>query len=181
MMNTLYLKSLPGLLGLLFLAGTASAAQPGSSYPGMNFSDKPHAPVEVDYQFQSIPTAGQSLVIELQFRASGGAQLLDTNYDSESGLTISKRGEAWMAADEGGDSQLSQTITVIPAANGLYHLSVFANVCVHGRALRRVVSIPVQVGRKSNNSVVAEMPKPEVDINGAPIKTMPARVSVTRK
>lgn len=180
MMNTLYLKSLPGLLGLLFLAGTASAAQPGSSYPGMNLSDKPHAPVEVDYQFQSIPTAGQSLVIELQFRASGGAQLLDTNYDSESGLTISRRGEAWMAVDEGGDSQLSQTVTVIPAANGLYHLSVFANVWVHGKELRRVVSIPVQVGLKPNNPVAAEKPRVTTDINDEPIKSLPARVSITR-
>ena len=179
-MNTQYLKAFYGLLGLLFVTGAVSAAQPGPSFPVIKFSEKPHAPVEVDYQFQSIPKAGQPLVIEMQYRTSGGAQLLDTSYDSELGLTISNRGDARMAAEDGGDSQLSQTITVIPAANGLYHLTVFANVWVHGQALRRVVSIPVQVGLKSSNPVVAEKPKLAADVNGVPIESMPATVSIKR-
>lgn len=179
-MNVRYLKFLYSMLGLLFLAGTASAAQPRSNHAGIDLSDKPHAPVEVDYQFQSTPKAGQSLVIEMQYRTSGGAQLLDTSYDSELGLAISNRGEARMAAEDGGDSQLSQTITVIPAANGLYHLTVFANVWVHGQALRRVVSIPIQVGLKSNNPVAAEKPALAADVNNVPIKSMPATVSIKR-
>jgi len=180
-MNARYLSLFSGLTGVLFLVGSLFAAQPESGSGGVNFSDKPHAPVDVVHHLQSSPAAGQSLDIELQFRTSGSThQLLEPDYRSEPGLTISGRGEARMVEDDAGDNYLSQTITVIPATNGLYHLTVYANIRVNGQPLSRVVSVPLQVGSKSDSPVVLEKPAHEMDINGVPIKSMPAKTTISQ-
>jgi len=183
------LKSIPGWLGLLLLAGTVMAAQPQSSAidaaqeetPIIRFSDKPHAPVDVAYQFQSVPEVGQPLVIELQFRSPGTTRVQDMSYRSESQLIVSDRGAASLVPNSGAENIVSQTITTIPKANGLYHLSVYASVRVDGRLLHRIVSIPVQVGSVSENPVVAEKPSGPKDVDGVPINSLPVRTTITQR
>ena len=188
-MNTSYLSSLSGLLGTLFLTGTLFAAQPQSHAVGtehdetsdINFADKPHAPIDVIYQFQNTPEVGQPLVIELQFIVSGETRVMDTDYRGESQLVISSREDAEIVSGAGVESIVSQTITTTPQANGLYHLSAFASVWVNGRALRRVVSIPVQVGPKSDTPVVADKLSGPKDVDGVRIRALPVETTITQK
>lgn len=186
-MHARYLGSMSGLLGLLLLAGPLSAAQPGSSTehhtdtaPGSaRLQVKPQAPVDVEYQIQSTPEAGQPLVIDLQFTTFGNGQAMDANFRSESGLDISDRGSLRRIIAEEGTISSSQSLTVIPRNNGLFHLTVFANVLVEGRLQSRVVAIPIQVGAKSANPDVATKKIAEVDINDNPIKSLPAKTTIT--
>jgi hypothetical protein len=76
---------------------------------------------------------------------------------------------------------VSQTITTIPQANGLYHLSVFASVWVNDRLVHRVVAIPVQVGPKSDSLIVADKLTRIEDIDGVPIKALSVRTTITQK
>lgn len=182
-MKTRYFKSVLGLVGTLFVTGVVLAAQPQSIAAAgeINFSDKPHAPVDVSYRFQSTPEVGQPLVIDLEFSAAGGSRILDTSYRSEPELMISDREQARQISRAGVDSAVSQTITTIPQANGLYHLSVFASVWVNDRLVRRVVSLPVQVGPKSDSLIVADKLTGIEDIDGVPIKALSVRTTITQK
>lgn len=186
-MNAEYLRSISALFGFLMLTGAVLAAQPKSNVSetaqaatdNISFSDKPHAPVDIDFVFQSTPEVGRPLVIELQFRSRG--RIHDTIYSSDSELIVSDRGELRLVPDTGSENTVSQTITIIPGANGLYHLSVFASVWENGRLLRRVVSIPVQVGPKSDDLAIAEKLNGVTDSNGVPLKILPVRTTITQK
>jgi hypothetical protein len=186
-MNAKTLRSISALFGFLLLTGAVLAAQPKphdsqkvqAATDNISFSDKPHAPIDIDYEFQSTPEVGQPLVIELQFRSRG--RIHDTNYRSGSELMISHREDARLVSDAGDENTVSQTITTIPEANGLYHLSVFASVWENGQLLHRVVSIPVQVGPKSDDIVVAEKLNGVSDSDGVPLKKLPVRTTITQK
>jgi hypothetical protein len=178
-----------GLLSVLLLAETGAMAkeetgvvrrEPAAiSYT--SFSDKPQAPVDVRYQLQNIPAAGQPLDIEMQFRSSGSAQVSDTKYRSEPVLTINNPGELEVITGEDGDTFISQSVTVIPVGNGLYHLTVFATVLVDSRSLVRVVSLPIQVGPKSNDPVFTDKEDGITDMSGVPIRPLPATTSMKER
>ena len=182
-MKTRYLKSILGLVGILLVTGTVLAAQPRSnaSAADINFSDKPHAPVDVSYQFQGTPEVGEPLLIELEFRVAGENRVLDTNYRSEPGVMITDREQLRQISRAGADSVVMQTITTIPQANGLYHMNVFASVWVNDRLLRRVVSIPIQVGPKSDSLAVTDKLSRVEDVDGVPVKALPVKTTITQK
>ena len=104
---------------------------------------------------------------------------MDANFRSQSGLDILGGGTSERVFDDGGNVVLTQTITVTPQKNGLYHIDVFANVRTEGRLQSRVVSIPIQVGPKSSNQGIARKLESDTDVNGIPIKSTSAKTSVT--
>jgi hypothetical protein len=186
MMKLIHCSSLARTLVLMLFLGPAFAAQPGSVAAngvsavnvGKHSSIKPQAPVDVKYQLQSTPEVGQPLLIRLQFTALGNAQLLDASFRGASDLEVRNRGYAETEVSDKGIMLVSQTVSVIPKANGLHHFNVFASAIVAGRQLTRVVAIPVQVGPKTDGQDASKPLESIKDIDGIAIKPMQAKSSI---
>ena len=156
-------------------ANSAQTPVQGAAYQG-----KPVAPVNIEYQHAKDIQLGVPLVISISLTPMVDTQQLSLRYTLEGALDSGDPQQQFDFGPRHAGEHVQQNITVIPQAEGRFHVYVFADInnpTGHGGS--RSMSIPIVVGNPPPTTL-----KPQgsmsTDPQGKPIIVTPAQEEIIK-
>jgi len=124
-------------------------------------SSKPSAPIEMQYTFDSIPTLGRVLQVDIQFSTSQATDEIKASIKTTSGLHLQTMQHSYnLSLNKKSDTTL-MTIRLIPQKAGLNYLHITAHIKVRGKNQAKAFSIPVTIGwTKKSQKTSSEIDTP---------------------
>ncbi|MBI3562902.1 MAG: hypothetical protein HY080_14425 [Gammaproteobacteria bacterium] len=140
---------------------------------------KPSAPIDITYQLSGTPAVSVPLKISINFKPLVPAHNLNVSYHMQGALTGLDPVSEVNIPDPATGKLLTQTVEVLPQAEGLHYVSVSATLeDANGQLQNKSIMIPVAVGEKAKlNPEHPNKTHIQQDPQGNPIIVLPAQES----
>ena len=130
---------------------------------------KPGAAVDIRYDIRARPEAGKPVEVEVALVPGPGVDAMEATFAGMDGITLAGPLSASFPVVKAGEPY-KHTLSLLPAHNGVFYITVAVNTQMGNTSLGRTFSIPFVVGQ----TPVQAKPTPAKDTKGEAIQSMQA-------